>query len=147
MKNKYEGFVVLGFLIAMIIATTIVAINPASNFAAARDASRRSDITTILNAISQYNQENYNFQLGTDLDGDMIPNCDNEDPIEIGVGKGVYDLDESGRIVPGYLVAMPFDPQMGTSESTGYTFCISTEGRITVSALYPEVDKTISVTR
>jgi len=84
MKNKYNGFIVLSFLIVMLTSLTIIAINPAKNFADARDASRRSDITTILNVITQYNKENYDSQLGTDLEYDMIPNCDNEDPIEIG---------------------------------------------------------------
>jgi len=49
--------------------------------------------------------------------------------------------------VPSYLTAIPFDPKYGSPESTGYAFCISTVGRITVSSMYPEVDKVISVTR
>ena len=58
-REEYQGFtlieilVVVG-LIAIIAAITIVAINPAKNFAQGRDAQRANDVTAILNAISQY---------------------------------------------------------------------------------------------
>src|SRR6266700_4128441 len=61
-KNKYiklQGFtliellVVIGIL-AILLAITLIAINPARQFGLANDTKRRSDATELLNAIGQY---------------------------------------------------------------------------------------------
>ena len=64
--NKYKsekGFtliellVVIGIL-AILLAITLIAINPARQFGQANDTKRRSDINAILNAIGQYAASN-----------------------------------------------------------------------------------------
>jgi len=154
MTTKYKGFTLIEILvvvalIAILAAITIIAINPAKNFADARDASRRSDVTTVLNAVSQYIVDGGTF--GADTDGDAIPDCDASSgatEIEIGEGAGVYDLDDGGRIIPTYLVALPFDPGTGTESATDYTICQQgASGRYQVAAVADDGSTAISVQR
>src|SRR5262244_1465255 len=62
MKLNKKGFtliellVVIGIL-AILLAITLIAINPAKQFGQANDTNRRSAITQILNAIGQYTAE------------------------------------------------------------------------------------------
>jgi len=148
--TKYKGFTLIEILvvvalIAILAAITIIAINPAKNFADARDASRRSDVTTILNAVSQYIVDGGTF--AADGDTDVIPDCSSS-TIEIGEGAGVYDLDEGGRIVPTYLVAIPMDPSTGSATATSYTICQQgASGRYQVAAVADDGSTAISVQR
>ena len=48
-----ELLVVIGIL-AILLAITLIAINPARQFGQANDTKRRSDATQILNAVGQY---------------------------------------------------------------------------------------------
>jgi len=48
-----ELLVVIGIL-AILLAITLIAINPARQFGQANDTKRRSDLTAILNALGQY---------------------------------------------------------------------------------------------
>src|SRR5580704_7584287 len=52
-----ELLVVIGIL-AILLAITLIAINPARQFGQANDTKRRSDTTAILNAIDQYSASN-----------------------------------------------------------------------------------------
>src|SRR5664279_1273903 len=52
-----ELLVVIGIL-AILLAITLIAINPARQFGQANDTKRRSDITQILNAVGQYSASN-----------------------------------------------------------------------------------------
>src|SRR5688572_13344731 len=52
-----ELLVVIGIL-AILLAITLIAINPAKQFAQANNTQRASDVNTILNAINQYMSEN-----------------------------------------------------------------------------------------
>ena len=62
MKNQ-KGFtliellVVIGIL-AVLLAITLIAINPARQFAQANNTKRRSDVNAILNAVNQYMADN-----------------------------------------------------------------------------------------
>ncbi len=62
-KRKQSGFtliellVVIGIL-SVLFAITLIAINPSRQFSQANDAKRSSDVSAILNAISQYQVEN-----------------------------------------------------------------------------------------
>jgi prepilin-type N-terminal cleavage/methylation domain-containing protein len=153
MKTQYKGFTLIEILvvvalIAILAAITIIAINPAKNFADARDASRRSDVTTILNAVSQYVVDG--GTLAADAQTDVIPNC----PATIEIGTDVtvgdyYDLNEGDRMIPTYLVGMPYDPSTGTVDTqTSYTICQQgASGRFQVAALADDGVTAISVQR
>jgi prepilin-type N-terminal cleavage/methylation domain-containing protein len=144
-KRSFSGFTLIEILvvvalIAILAAITIIAINPAKNFADTRNAQRSSDVTTILNAVTQYTSEEGNAlgDLGT------IPLC-TATPAQIGSGSGNVNL--STTLVDEYIVAVPKDPSGGTDAATGYTICQTSGGRVQVNAPSAENDKTISVTR
>lgn len=147
-KRRYEGFTLIEILvvvalIAILAAITIIAINPAKNFADTRNAQRSSDVSSIINAMSQYIADGGSF--GADGDADAIPTCPTT--IEIGEGAGVYDIDEGGRLVPTYFVAVPVDPSTGSAAATGYDVCQQASGRYQISAPDAENSASISVQR
>ncbi len=125
-------------LIAILAAVTIIAINPAKNFADTRNATRSSDVTTILNAVTQYTSEEGHAlaDLGT------VPAC-TADPAVIGTGG----VNLGTNLVDEYIVAVPKDPGSGTDADTGYTICQTAGGRVQIAAPHAENGKTIVVKR
>ena len=141
-----ELLLVIG-IIAILAAIVIVAINPTKQLGDARDAQRRSDVNTILNAVYQYsidNQGNVPTTIPTAAAGQI---CKRATPSSDCQGAGV-DLDILS-LTGTYLVGIPVDPREPTT-STGTNYWIIQDpvtDRITVSA--PEVEQadSISVTR
>lgn len=157
-KNKFKqqkGFTLLEVLlviamIAILAAIVIIAINPAKQLAESRNAQRRSDVNTILNAVYQYTIDN----------GGVLPT---ELPA-IGVAVGeicwtpatadatcvansftnlsvLTDLEK-------YITAIPKDPSWAVGDiGVGYTILKTANDRITVAAPDAELLATISVTR
>lgn len=132
LKNR-KGFtliellVVIGIL-AVLLAITLIAVNPAQNLQDADDTKRRSDINAILNAVSQYMVDNNGVA-----------------PTEItatATDLGKLGVDICTLIVPTYIAALPQDPLSGggadiTDCAAAYTtgYDISAVGnRITVEA-------------
>lgn len=137
-----ELLLVIG-IIAILAAIVIVAINPTKQLGDARNAQRRSDVTTILNAVYQYSIDNQ----GT------IPAAITTAPVEIcrsTNGINCTGLVNLNVLTGAYLVALPVDPQAAspaTPLSTRYTI-FKTGIRLTVAA--PGCEGTacpISVTR
>jgi len=145
MKNStYKGFslveiLVVVALIAILATITIVAINPAKNFADTRNTQRSADVSTILNAVTQYTSE----QGHTIADLGTIPTCPTA--TEIGTGTGLVNL--TTTLVDEYVVAIPMDPSEGTADNTGYNICTTTSGRTVISSMHAENGKTITVQR
>ena len=142
-KNKYEGFSLIEILIVValiiILATiTIIAINPGKNFQDTRNAQRSSDVTSILNAVTQYTSEE-----GNHIDNfGAIATC----PELSSIGTDGVNL--ASLLVEEYIVEIPKDPQpAGTDADTGYDICRTTTGRVEISAPNAEGGKTISVKR
>ena len=141
-----ELLVVIGIL-AILLAITLIAINPARQFGQANDTKRRSDVTAILNAIGQYGASN-----GGNLPGEIAA-----------LAAGTPDLLDSvgfpnlcDQLVDEYLPALPKDPsandQDGITEAEcgaawttdgpgandgGYTVERDATNRITVAAETP----------
>lgn len=147
-KNK-KGFTLIEILIvigilAMLAAIVIVAINPARQFAQARNTQRWSDVNAILNAVHQ-----------NMIDNKGTWNCAVSLPSSATVIKKTDGVDICSCLVPTYLAALPYDPSASgasytdcTSYDTGYTIMQdATTGRITVAAPSAELGETISVTR
>ncbi len=132
-----ELLVVIG-IIAVLAAVVIIAINPARQFAQARDTQRWSNVNTILNAIGQNMADNKG--VFTCAAG-VLPNTSTQ----IGSGAGNYNLEPC--IIPTYVSIMPLDPTSGSSTATGYSVqYTSSTRRVTVSAV-GEINTNISVTR
>ena len=134
-----EILLVIG-LIAILAAIVIIAINPARQFAQARDTQRHSGVNSILNAVHQNMIDNSgNWTCTTDIptSTDYI---------------NATDTDICACLVDTYLAEMPYDPTTGhyvdcDDYDTGYQIMRSEgTGRITVSAPSAELD-TISITR
>jgi prepilin-type N-terminal cleavage/methylation domain-containing protein len=112
-----ELLVVIG-IIGILAAVVIIAVNPARQFASARDTQRRADLYSVTNAIYQYAAEN-NGNLPTDI---------TTSPTLMGTAGGLIDL--SQELVPTYIVAIPKDPSNGTDANTQYTIYRDVNGRV-----------------
>lgn len=150
MNNK-KGFtliellVVIGIL-AILLAITLIAINPARQFGQANNTKRRSDILQILNATHQYVAENQGQLPGevtalavntaTAFNSTNFPNL-------------------CGKLMPTYIPALPTDPSLNTANitsctgtwDTGYDIAIDAQKRLTISAPTTDNSAVITVTR
>lgn len=137
-----ELLLVIG-IIAILASIVIVAINPTKQLGDARDAQRRSDVNTVLNAIYQYAIDN-NGTLPTGIPTGSA----NADAIcKTGAASCNHGLDLD-ILTGSYLVSIPADPQASTSGTgTSYTVYQDTNGRVIVTALTYEGTQSISVTR
>lgn len=155
MKKNKKGFTLIEILlvigiIAILATIVIVAINPARQFAQARNSQRTANVAAILNAIGQNIADNrgvFTCDIGS------LPNT----ATVIKSSSGGYDLAEC--ISPTYIPSIPFDPSAPdahyTSEAdynTAYTVYQDQDTmRITVAAPQAleasELAQTIEVTR
>ena len=149
-KTKKRGFTLLEILlvialIAILAAIVIVAINPNKQLGEGRNAQRRADVNTILNAVYQYTIDN-NGTLPSSITTTETEICDsaigeedcNSYPY---VYLAVLFTDEK------YLVSLPNDPLTHGPDGTGYKIKKDTHNRVTVNAPHAEQGATISVTR
>jgi len=141
-----KGFTLLEILlvvgiISILAGIVILAINPTKQLGDTRNAQRRSDVLTILNAIYQYTLDE-----GHTLDDLGIGSTDTCDADATDAyGLDTYLVGEGAT----YVTAIPIDPVDGVANtSSGYFADVnSTTGRITVCAPSAENSVTISVTR
>ena len=168
LKRKFRfGFTLIELLlvigiIAILAAIVIVAINPTKQLGDARDAQRRSDVNTILNAVYQYAIDN-NGSLPSGIPTNSLGRA------EIwSTGNGVNGTGAAvngtgalqtaslslstganlGVLTGSYLVNLPVDPQSPSNSGTYYSIFQDANGRVTVQAETCEADGcSISVTR
>lgn len=140
-----ELLVVIGIL-AILLAITLIAINPARQFGQANNTRRRSDVLQILNAIHQYVAENKG-QLPPAL---KALAADTITP----VGSGATDLNICADLMPNYIPALPTEPSLATAAitncttyTTGYSVTKDAQNRITVSSPVTDNGEVITVTR
>ncbi|MBN1262889.1 MAG: type II secretion system protein [Candidatus Pacebacteria bacterium] len=123
--KKIRGFTLIELLvvigvIGILAAIVLVAVNPARNFAQARDTQRRNDIYQVLNACHQFAVSN---------DG-SFPTGITTAPQDIGTDG----LNLEGELVTDFIPAIPMDPSSGTAATTGYVLFEEADGRLTASA-------------
>ncbi len=148
MKSQNRAFtlvellVVIG-IVGILLAITLVAINPARQFAQANNAKRSADVNAILNAITQLKVDNRGIYPST------VPS----------VGGTATSLNSTNfaslcaATAPTYIAEYPVDP---TYPGAAFTSCASFEtgytveennGRVTVRAPGAQESATIAVTR
>lgn len=150
-----ELLVVIGIL-AILLAITLIAINPAKQFQQANNTQRSSDVNAILNAVGQYSAENAGTltPLGTISTNPAAPTAISD----AGIGDAFCTI-----LVTEFIAALPKDPSVagnpiteadctptGPAWDTGYTIYQSADDeRITVSAplTEPLADPDITATR
>lgn len=148
LPNGRKGFtliellVVIGIL-AVLLAITLIAINPARQFSQANNTKRASDVNAILNAIGQFA-------------------ADNRGTLPTGITTAAQNVSDTGAdicssLMTQYLAALPVDPLTNNGApvtdctaayDTNYTVVRSAaDNRITVTAPAAELGATIAVTR
>lgn len=125
-----ELLIVIG-IIAVLAGIVIVALNPARQFAQARDAQRTSNINAILNAIGQRMADNKGVFKGGGCND--LPTATTSVLTSTGVGAG-----ELGCLAPTYIPALPSDPTTGSRSDSGYSFYQDVNGRVHVLATAQE---------
>jgi len=146
-----EILVVIG-IIAILAAVVLIAINPARQFAQARDSQRTSNLNAILNAIGQRMADNKGVFAGTFVVGGVTYTCGplltasgniNTDPAsDITTPTG-----NLGCLAPTYMPALPTDPAGVISPDTGYNVYQDIGGRVHVIAdvLEPSLTRTVPI--
>lgn len=154
LNPNQKGFTLIEVLIvlaivAMLSAVVIIAVNPARQFAQARNTTRWTGVNSILNAVHQNmvdNNGNFDF---SGCPATSIPAT----ATVIGSDTAGGEVDLCGCLVPTYVATLPYDSTTGsytdcTTYSTGYTILqIGVADRITIAAPDAELDVTISVSR
>ncbi|MDP2789274.1 MAG: prepilin-type N-terminal cleavage/methylation domain-containing protein [bacterium] len=131
-----EILVVIG-IIAILAAIVIIAINPARQFAQARNSQRTANVNAILNAIGQNLADNKGIFTCTTI-GAVIDNTARNIEYLTATTAGKTNLRDC--LAPTYIPEIPFDPSVGnftsaTNYNTQYTVIQdSTTQRITVCA-------------
>ena len=156
-----ELLVVIGIL-AVLLAITLIAINPARQFSQANNTKRSSDVNAILNAVNQY-MADHKGALPASLNG-----CIAATPCTITNNAAVTPgVDLCTTLVSSYLAALPVDPLTNNGTAVTEANCVISVGppaipayntnyqiyqsalnnRVTVLAPASELGASISVTR
>ncbi|MBC7581926.1 type II secretion system protein [Aeromicrobium sp.] len=147
-----ELLVVIGIL-AILLAITLIAINPNKHFQDTRNAKRSSDVAALLDGIYEYQSAN-SGTLPLSVRAGTIPAASKVASTDINLCD----------VVPTYLADLPMDPDSTvtgsfstgastpcnvatTSYDTGYEIAKTANGRFTLSAPSAEGGSTINVTR
>ncbi|MDH4330933.1 MAG: prepilin-type N-terminal cleavage/methylation domain-containing protein [Candidatus Moranbacteria bacterium] len=143
--GNQKGFTLLEVLlviaiIAILAGIVIIAINPAKQLGDARNAQRRTDVNTILNAVYQYAIDN-NGNLPASITNTPTEICREGGSCSGYIDLGVLTTNEK------YLVSIPEDPTGYSTNGAGYEIEKSSNGRVSVYAPDAEQGATIEVTR
>ncbi|HRH21702.1 MAG TPA: prepilin-type N-terminal cleavage/methylation domain-containing protein [bacterium] len=156
-NKEQKGFTLLEILlvvaaIAILAAIVIVAINPTKQLGQTKNAQRRADVTTILNAVYQYSIDN-NGAIPPSISTTTRNICKTgvSSTVCQGVAAGFGGVDvggvgvQAGAVYLGelttselYLTSIPTDPSGVGTATTGYYIRKTPTNRIYVEAPHAE---------
>lgn len=136
-----ELLLVIG-IIAILASIVIVAINPTKQLGDARNAQRRADVNTILNAVYQYAID-HNGSLPAPISSARTQICVTTS--SCGTNNGSYI--NLSMLTGSYLVSIPRDPSIASSSGAAGYYIVNSGGRVTVDAPGAENSTSISVQR
>lgn len=129
-----EILVVIG-IIAILAAIVIIAINPAKQFAQARNSQRTANVNAILNAIGQRVADNKGVFAGAYTINTVTYTCPALPTTAAIVDNGAAGTGvDLACLTPTYLPTFPIDPSAPAAPSTGYNVVADALGRVTVCA-------------
>lgn len=144
LKNsvKKEGFTLIEILvvigiIAILASIVIIAINPAKQFAQARNTQRQAGVNAILNAVGQRIADNKGVFAGTYNVGGIDYHCGSlptTSTTTIKTDNSSTTLGALGCLVPTYISSLPLDPAYTNGNDTLYDIIVNSTGRITICA-------------
>jgi prepilin-type N-terminal cleavage/methylation domain-containing protein len=149
---KNLGFTLIEILLvvalsALLAGIVIIAVNPGKQLADGRNTRRSADVTTIINAVYQYEIDNRGTLPGAiQSNADCSGTSSNEICKTGGSCSGLTDLTPLTTNEK-YLPSIPVDPGVGAGNNTGYFIHMDSNNRITVCAPNSENGVNISVTR
>ncbi len=155
--NNSNGFTLIELIIVVAIIGVlagigILALNPGNRMANTRNAERKVNVNTIMNAIYQYSIDNNgSFPIGIDSEtstsqvlGTSISGCDITCTATTTLSTC---LDLSSDLVADYLVEIPYDPLSGVATNTDYYINKDANSRIIIGSCDAEINEVIEVKR
>ncbi|PWB39138.1 MAG: hypothetical protein C3F02_00775 [Parcubacteria group bacterium] len=139
-----KGFTLIEILlvvaaISILAGIVILAINPTKQLGETRNAQRRADVNTILNAVYQYSIDN--GSIPASITNAQVEVCKTSASCVGLIDLSVLTLNEK------YITSIPLDPTGSSTNGTGYKIQKSANNRVTVLAPSAEQGATISATR
>ena len=159
-----KGFTLIELLIviaiiAVLAGVAFVALNPLQRFQDARDATRWSDVTAVLDAakVDQVDNGGAYLEDGAGLEINDLTNglfytigtcaAGGDDGCTAQPVTQAACADVTGLATEGYISAIPQDPSTGSAAETDYYITKSALGVLTIGACDPEGRDAISLSR
>lgn len=146
-----ELLVVIGIII-ILLEIVLIAIDPSKRMSQARNATRWTDVSSLLEAVLEYSVD-HNGDMPTLLDGNantyQVLGTDTTDCDRLCNGKVATAscVDLSHYLVDMYLSEIAYDPKFGDSHYSGYYINKTENGRIVIGVCNPELGATIKRSR
>lgn len=135
--KSLRGFTLIELLVVIAILTillaiTLIAINPQAQFRKANDSKRRSDVNALLNSISQWSADNGgNLIAGS---GSPVPTSNPATNVitpfviarnTVGSSSISSTVDLCNLLAPQYIAQLPVDPGKGSTPGIPDTVCLT----------------------
>lgn len=144
-----KGFTLLEVILvfaafAILVGIVILAFNPQKQISDSKNSQRRTDITTILNAVYQFSLD-HQGKLPETIGTTTAEICNSS--VATTSCAGLVNLTDALTSVEQYVTGIPIDPRASTTNGTGYFIFKAANEHVTVSAPLAEQGEIISVTR